>query len=266
MMGQSLGQPIFGTGNHFEWSENQIIKLYGPDIPREWVTELGQREKKLFEAGFPVPEVGELIEIDDNLGQVYEWIKGKSIAEELLSITDPDGESVIELAFEFAEAHAKIHAIEHPQVEMPLQKELFGSVLPRIEVLPIDLRDEILKALEAMPDGDRVCHGDYHPYNVIQSPRGAIVIDWNNAHLGDPLEDVARTKLIMMGFSRMVPNVSGAVDRFMEAYMDRYADLQPTNQAQIEKWWPIVSAIRLLDNISEIQDWLLEQIRASLSK
>jgi uncharacterized protein (TIGR02172 family) len=265
-MSQSLGQPVFGTGNHFEWGEHQIIKLYGPDIPRVWVTELGQREKKLFEAGFPVPEVGELIEIDDCLGQVYERIKGKSIADELLSITDPDAESLLELAYEFAEAHAKIHSIEHPQVEMPLQKELFGSVLDRIEVLPIDLRDEILKAIEAMPDGDRVCHGDYHPYNVIQSPRGAIVIDWNNSHLGDPLEDVARTKLMLMGFSLMVPSASSTVDRFREAYLERYAALHPTNQEQIEKWWPIVSAIRLLDQIPEIQDWLLAQINLSLSK
>jgi len=265
-MTRSLGKPVFGTGNHFEWGEGQIIKLYGPEIPRDWVIELGRREQQLFDAGFPVPEIGELVEIENSLGQVYERVEGKSIANELLSITDPGAEIVIELAYEFAEAHAKIHSFEDTQVDIPQQKELFAGVLQRIEVLPMDLRDELLKAIEAMPDGDRVCHGDYHPYNVIQSPRGSIVIDWNNSHLGDPLEDVARTKLILMGFSLMVPSVSRAVNRFMEAYLERYSTLRPTDQEQIKKWWPIVSAIRLLDNIPEIQDWLLEQIRTSLSR
>ena len=263
---QSLGKPVFGTGSHFEWGESHIIKLYGPDTPKNWVTELGRRERKLFEAGLPVPEVGDLIEIDDSLGQVYERIDGKSIADELFSISDPDSEIVIKLAYEFAEAHAKIHSFEDIQLEIPQQKELFASVIPRIELLPKDLRDEILKAIEAMPDSNQVCHGDYHPYNVIHSSRGAIVIDWNNSHLGDPLEDVARTKLMLVGFSLMVPIVSRAIDRFLKAYLERYFNLRPADQEQVEKWWPIVSTIRLLDNIPEIQDWLLEQIRISLKK
>jgi uncharacterized protein (TIGR02172 family) len=265
-MTQSLGKPVFGTGNHFEWGASHIIKVYGPDIPSEWVTELGRREQQLFEAGFPVPEVGDLVAINDRLGQVYEWIKGPSLADELLAITDPEAESVITLAHEFAETQAQIHAFAGAQIEMPSQKELFTRVLPSIEVLPTVLKAEILKALAAMPAGDRVCHGDYHPWNVIQSPRGALVIDWNNAHLGDPLEDVARTKLMLMGFARMVPTVSRVVDRFIAAYLERYFALHPVDQTQLEKWWPIVSAIRLLDNIPEIQDWLLEQIHLSLHK
>jgi hypothetical protein len=84
MMTQSPGKPIYGTGNHFEWGENQILKLYGPEVPRDFIKELGRREKKLFESGFPVPEVGELIEFEDSLGQVYERIEGKSIGEELV--------------------------------------------------------------------------------------------------------------------------------------------------------------------------------------
>jgi len=266
MMIQSLEKPLYGTGNHFEWGENQILKLYGPDVPRDWVKELGRREKKLFEAGFPVPEVGELIEIDDSLGQVYERVEGKSIADDLLKITDASSEKVVKLAHEFAETHAKIHSYRDIQAEMPLFKKLISTVLHRIEVLPADVRDATLKALEEMPDGDRVCHGDYHPYNVLLSSRGPIVIDWNNSHIGNPIEDVARSKLMLTGFSMMAPSVSGVVDSFNQFYLERYFELRPDGQEQIEAWWPIVSAVRLIDGIPEIQDWLLEQIRMSFSK
>ena len=266
MMTQSPGKPIFGTGNHFEWGENQILKLYGPGVPRDFIKELGRREKKLFESGFPVPEVGELIEFEDSLGQVYERIEGKSIGEELQEITDASSGRVVELAHEFAEAHAKTHSLRDIQAEMPQQKEFFPTILHRIDVLPSDLRDATLKALKAMPDGDRICHGDYHPWNVLLSSRGPIIIDWNNSHIGNPIEDVARSKVILTGFSRMEPSVSDVVDRFNQFYLERYFRLRPDGQEQIEAWWPIVSAVRLIDGIPEIQDWLLGQIRMSFSK
>ena len=266
MMTQSLGRPIFGTGNHFEWGEHQILKLYGPDVPMDFVKELGRRERTLFEAGFPVPEVGELIEIDDSLGQVYERVDGKSIADELLGIADPSSETVVHLAHEFAEAHAKIHSYRNIQIGMPQQKEIFRTMIHRIDVLPSDLRDGVLKALEEMPDGNQICHGDYHPYNVVRSSRGPIVIDWNNSHIGNPIEDVARSKLIMTGITVTAPSVSGVINRFKQFYLERYFQLRPGGQEQIETWWPIVAAVRLLDRIPEIQDWLLEQIRMSLGK
>jgi aminoglycoside phosphotransferase (APT) family kinase protein len=41
-----------------------------------------------------------------------------------------------------------------------------------------------------------VMHGDLHPYNVIQTPDGPVVIDWRNAEEG-PLEfDIAMTAII----------------------------------------------------------------------
>jgi hypothetical protein len=41
-------------------------------------------------------------------GQVYERIEGKSIADELLEITDARSEKGVILAHEYAEAHVKI--------------------------------------------------------------------------------------------------------------------------------------------------------------
>ena len=133
-----------------------------------------------------------------------------------------------------------------------------------IDVLPSDLRDGVLKALEEMPDGNQICHGDYHPYNVVRSSQGPIVIDWNNSHIGNPIEDVARSKLIMTGITVTTPSVSGVINKFNQFYLERYFQLRPGGQKQIDTWWPIVSAVRLLDRIPEIQDWLLEQIRMGL--
>ncbi|WP_246486458.1 phosphotransferase [Kribbella qitaiheensis] len=41
-----------------------------------------------------------------------------------------------------------------------------------------------------------VMHGDLHPYNVIQTPDGPVVIDWRNAEEGTPEFDIAMTAII----------------------------------------------------------------------
>jgi aminoglycoside phosphotransferase (APT) family kinase protein len=46
-------------------------------------------------------------------------------------------------------------------------------------------------------DGATAVHFDLHPANVILSPRGPVLIDWTNAHAGDPEQDVAMTWLIL---------------------------------------------------------------------
>jgi aminoglycoside phosphotransferase (APT) family kinase protein len=46
-------------------------------------------------------------------------------------------------------------------------------------------------------DGDRViCHGDFHPLNVVVDGDAASVIDWTDAGLAPREADVARTLLI----------------------------------------------------------------------
>jgi aminoglycoside phosphotransferase (APT) family kinase protein len=256
----SLGEPIAGTGNLYAWGEGQIIKLYGDDVPADWVRRLGRVERALYKAGLPVPEVGEIIEIDGSLGQVYERVEGGSIAEELLGRPATDPDRIVRLAHVFAKVHAAIHTCNDIPAELPSQ-QLLATVIQRIDVLPLDLKEAVLKALDEMPTGDQLCHGDFHPYNVLLSPRGPIIIDWNNAHVGNPLEDVARSTLMLSGASVSQPSARPIIDRFNQAYLERYFQLLPSDQEQLAAWWPIVAAVRLVDNIPEIQEWLLEQIK-----
>ena len=262
---KSLGEPIGGTGNIYAWGESQILKLYGDGTPAGFVERLGEVERALFEAGLPVPAVGEIIEVEGCLGQVYERIEGCSLAEGLLESAEEDPDKIEQSAHTFAEAHATIHACEDIP-ELVSQRQLFSAVIPEITVLPPELKEATLNALAAMPIGDRLCHGDFHPYNVLLSSRGPIVIDWNNAHIGDPLEDVARSVLILSGVSMLDSSRRSLINHFAKAYLQRYFQLRPGNQRELRAWQPIVAAVRLTDEIPGIQEWLIEQIRTGLAR
>ncbi len=57
---------------------------------------------------------------------------------------------------------------------------------------------DLHERLHAIPfDGGSLVHFDLHPDNVILSPHGPVVIDWTNAHGGDPAADVAMTWVIL---------------------------------------------------------------------
>lgn len=259
----SLGEPIAGTGNLYAWGEDQIVKLYGDDAPAGWVEHMARIDRALYAAGLPVPAAGEIIEIGGSLGLIYERVEGGPMADDLLGTLEANPNTVIQLARVFAEVHAEIHACSNIP-ELPSQR-LLATVIRRIAVLPPDLKEATLKALDEMPEGDRLCHGDFHPYNVLMSPRGPIVIDWNNAHIGNPLEDVARSTLILSGFSVTHPSYRPIIDQFNHAYLERYFQLRPGDPEQLVAWQPIVAAVRLSDNIPELQEWLLEQTRTGLA-
>ena len=58
-----------------------------------------------------------------------------------------------------------------------------------------DLRAEVFEW------GDRLCHNDFHPDNIIfRTPEegGPVIIDWERAGVGDPIADVAGTRWMAM--------------------------------------------------------------------
>ena len=117
-----------------------------------------------------------------------------------------------------------------------------------------DLKQAALAALQKLPDGDRLCHGDFHPDNVMMSPAGAVIIDWIDATSGNPLADLARSQLLL-GKGALPPGVMlGWLiqlirGRYLRLYLERYSQLNPIDQAQLEAWFPVIAAARLSEDI-----------------
>jgi aminoglycoside phosphotransferase (APT) family kinase protein len=109
--------------------------------------------------------------------------------------------------------------------------------------------------LLSLPDGDRLCHGDFHPDNVIATVRGPVIVDWSNATAGNPLADVARSVLLArFGQLPDAPGLGRALVRalgrlFARFYLRRYCALKGVGRADIEPWLTVVAAARLAERI-----------------
>jgi Ser/Thr protein kinase RdoA (MazF antagonist) len=115
-----------------------------------------------------------------------------------------------------------------------------------VGTLSAERKERVLRALESLPDGDRICHGDFHAGNIMMTDGGPIVIDCVVAHRGNPRADVAQTCVAMTEWLhlRMSERSREAVARFIEAYERRYFELSPEGQDEVAMWKPIVAAVR----------------------
>jgi aminoglycoside phosphotransferase (APT) family kinase protein len=84
-------------------------------------------------------------------------------------------------------------------------------------------------------------HGDYWPGNVLwRDGRIVGVIDWEDAATGDPLADLANSRLeVLWAFG------SDAMDSFTQEYMRHYAVAAPLDLTNLP-YWDLCAALRLL--------------------
>lgn len=56
---------------------------------------------------------------------------------------------------------------------------------------------EMLRMVDLLPEHNMLCHGDFHPGNIILTKDGPTVIDFMNVCRGDALYDIARTLFLI---------------------------------------------------------------------
>lgn len=251
------------TAEMLAWKDGWALKLFFDWFPAEGVRYEARLARAIHAAELPVPGVGEIVELDGRLGLPYERLYGPSMEAQLLS--EPG--RLAENAQILAELQATIHA-SGPVPGVPRQQEKLKRKIREARGLSQGQANKLIEALEALPDGDRLCHGDLHPANVVLTANGPVVIDWIDATLGNPLADVARSAIIMGGTEARAaqddPALAGFVRQFLEAYEAYYFEKRPGGAAEYDAWWPIIAGARMDEGIEDLQDWLLAQVEKGL--
>jgi uncharacterized protein (TIGR02172 family) len=246
------------TAEVYAWGDRHVLKLYRPwwsmhDI--EFEARIG---RALYAAGVAAPQVGDIIELEGKPGLVYERIVGPSMD----SVLFAEPERGVEMARIFARLHADQHETSLP--DFPSQRRRF--VYNIAEHTPYRLEDatrrRVLDILASLPDGRALCHGDLHPGNVLMSPDGPRIIDWENACTGSPLADVARAALLLEAYPHYIEDrpdravILEVLATFRQIYLDEYTALTGADPAIINAWRVPVAAARLQEGIEIEEDFL----------
>jgi hypothetical protein len=252
------------TAEVYHWEAGTILKLYHTWCPPHWIEHEAHVARFIVAAGIPAPAVvGGLVEINGRRGIVYQRVQGVSMLQDL----NAHPWTILRHARALAELQMQYQQICVPGL-YPYHVSLRYSI-GNAPHLSDDERARAFKLLETLPKGEGLCHGDFHPGNIIISPRGPIVIDWMTAVSGSPWADVARTNLLLtVGAKAVGKQLSPFVRLFISLYHDRYLKryklLRADDQNELQRWMPVMAAARLDERIEPEREALLHMVREGL--
>lgn len=261
MKEKSLGKPFAQgrTADVYDWDNKHILKLFHNWFELQNIEYEFKVARAVYDSGVKSPEVKELIQVQGRNGLIYERVAGDS----MLDLFQRKPWKVFTYSRILAKLHTQMHYCVFDSVGIPAQRTRLQTKINHADALSAPLKESLLNALQSLPDGDRVCHGDFHPANVVISSEDVRVIDWMDASRGNPLADVARTSIILLGAaeSEEIPHlfIKALVKIFHSIYLRDYFRLRPGNKDEYRRWLPIVAGARLSENIPELEAWLVKQ-------
>jgi uncharacterized protein (TIGR02172 family) len=187
--------PLVGEGltaDVYAYGPGRVLKLFHVGIAADRAEREFGIARAVHAAGLPAPAVYEVVEVAGRRGIVLERIEGVS----LLRQTQARPWRLLAAIRQLAELQAQIHRRICPP-ELPSQRDWISSRIQQSQALSAAAKEAALRALNKLPDGEAVCHGDFHPQNIFLTARGPVVLDWETATRGDPLGDVACTSRLI---------------------------------------------------------------------
>lgn len=255
---------LVGVGRSAEvyrYGAGHVLKLYKAPWEPTAVANEFKAASQAYRHGLPTPEPMMIVEREGRTGIVFERLEGGT----LLNAGLRRPLSFLHQVDRLAQMQQAIN--EHEAVDLPHQHEVARFQIAGARVSDC-VKRAALAALEQLPRGTRLCHGDLHMENVICSNRGLRAVDWQKATAGHPAGDVARTALMLRygslnvgGLTRYLPLnvIRTALARF---YVERYCQLSGISRSHVSAWMLPVLVMRLFGQVAANED----EVRAAAER
>jgi aminoglycoside phosphotransferase (APT) family kinase protein len=203
------------------------------------------------EAGVPEPEVHHVLEPEDGLGEGFlmEWLEGETLGARIVR-----GEALAgvrpRLARQCGEILARLHSIDLAATGLDRMLEpmtpaefldqtwkryqTFETPQPMIDYAARWLRDRLPARA-----GRALVHNDFRNGNIMVSQTGVVaVLDWETAHIGDPMRDLGWICTNSWRFGRSDLPVGG-----FGQYADLFAGYEAVSGEPVDpdrvRWWEV---------------------------
>lgn len=246
MKGKLIGQG--NTAEVFAWGDKEILKLFRKEFPWEGIEKEYHISKVINDKGLPAPKVMQIIELEGRRGITYERLNGIS----MLDLISKKPFSAIKFAKNLANIHYQIHQCS--DLELPGYKEALEWNIRHTDYLSEKQKQEVLNRLEELPEGNALCHGDFHPGNIMAEADKFYVLDWMTATAGSPAADVARTILLLKdaALPEHIPGIVKLLIGFLrknlaKTYSRQYYKLSGMKKEEVASWRIVIAAARLIE-------------------
>lgn len=261
-----LGAPLARGSRSIvhEFGPGAVAKVPLPGTPEGWIRFEAIYTEAVAGCGVAVPRVLGIEVIDGRDVSIFERIDGPTMWDALLH----DPSSARALGVQLAALHVQLLAVT-PPITLPSQR---ARIRTKIAEAARHVDPSIARFAERIPEPSgrvALCHGDFHPKNIILSNSGPVVIDWFDASRGDAAADVARTSILMRVSPESdtltaghLPGASSTVlDALHTYYLDAVMTATSTSNDDIAPWRIVQIAARLSEGVE--RELLLQELTQS---
>jgi hypothetical protein len=153
-------------------------------------------------SGVDAPKVDELVEVNGAPSIVMQRIVGTSMIDQIRR----QPLLIRQKGFDLARMHLGLLKI-NANASISSSKDQARYCISKSGALSEETKRVLMDLLADLPEGKSLCHGDFHPGNIIHSDGKDFIVDWSGATKGDVLYDVAHTYLLL-GTVPRAPGVS----------------------------------------------------------
>lgn len=237
---------IIGIGQRATVYKDDIyaLKVFDKDYSKKNIFYEAFVNVMIEEAGLPIPKTYVVVDIDNQLAIKMDYVDGKPVSQCISNDFNKTKEYIgkmVDLQIQISKSY----------VQVPISfKDRLRNNIQRTDKLEETKKNNLIKLLAMLPNGNSLCHGDFHSNNVLVSNDNLWVIDWIDASYGPVETDVCRSFMIYLLYA---PELA-------EIYLSTYCNKTSIKKEDILVWLPIVAAARLSENIEgeceKLKGWL----------
>lgn len=256
-----------GTAEILRWNDRQVLKLFFDWVPSDLVEREIHAACLVSGMDLSTPKMLGELSVEGRRGLIYERVAGES----LIQLLARKPWLCIPYARKFAELHAAIH--RHPGTGLLPLKEWLEKTIRGLNIQPHEMVENALDRMTDLPDGETLCHFDFHPEQVLVTSKGQVILDWMTALAGPAAADVAHTVVLLRfgslrdvnWFMKTLANLLRMI--FLRTYLHRYLEINPALAVEdIRAWLPIAAMARLQDGIPDEKHKLLSFLKRNFQK
>ncbi|MCQ2241695.1 phosphotransferase [Treponema sp.] len=171
---------IGNTAEVFDMEDGTVCKLFKQGYDKNSIQLEISNTRIINETSLNTPKFFKQVEIEDRTGVIYSKIEGTSLLQESETCQTP--EQMTALLQDLANLQKQLHINTTTEgISYKDYLSFFGC-----------------KNIENLPEGNIICHGDFHPGNIIRTAENNLfLIDFMNLCRGPKEYDIARTYVLL---------------------------------------------------------------------
>ena len=190
------------NGKVYRIDRDNVVKVYKNADALPAIRKEREVARMALVLGVPTAISYDVVRVGEGYGAVFELLNARSFAEILAS----EPERLDWCVRENVGLLKTLHAISVPEGKLPSVRKSRLEALGRMKsLLPEAAGDKLERMTVAIPESDRMIHGDYHTKNIVLAGDEVLLIDMDTLSVGEPIFELAQMYNSYVGFSQRDP-------------------------------------------------------------